>query len=346
MERLTSLVGLTIRGVTLTSRVPAGELYRPAKHGTLALLIIWMVTTVDSAFYPVFHLLSLFTRIDHLSVNNLECAWISELATVSSSGLAPPIEDAPEVDALSVVSADPEGRWSGHRGMVHLFRHIHPRWKLKRLEMVISGVSLQDVLSDFLPDCDATLTCLCIHAAVYVLANMIAQAEGRTPGLWPVPSLRGCCCLQTLELSIHVARGTALTERSGQALMRKCFERTLILSSEILLATPPTLRKVEITFKAEDDYDDESLRLAELPEWSRLDDALCVLGEEVEVVCVMARGIEAVYNGHAHLAFGAQCHEMDKETEERVIPCGTVEHTGHAHVLTLNPVYGPYVVVL
>ncbi len=84
---------------------------------------------------------------------------------------------------LSQLTRRGDGAGTGAlRCMVHLFRHIHPRWKLKRLEMVISGVPLQDVLSDFLPDCDATLTCLCINAAVYVLANMIAQAEGRTPG--------------------------------------------------------------------------------------------------------------------------------------------------------------------
>ncbi|RPD58625.1 hypothetical protein L226DRAFT_572854 [Lentinus tigrinus ALCF2SS1-7] len=179
MEHLTSLLVLFIRGATLASRIPSGEVYGPSTRRSLDALFMWVVATTDGTFYPVVHLLSLFSALRLLCVDDLECTWDFGPTTVSSLGLAPPIRHAPSVSNL-ILSRMSHGGWSGYRGIIHLFRHSQPKWQLEELGLSLEGEPLDSVLNEFLPDCEATLTCITIPAHAYVSRSLPVTDNFRT----------------------------------------------------------------------------------------------------------------------------------------------------------------------
>ncbi len=171
IERLPSLGALILRGVTLTSRIPAGGLYQPSPRRTLEFLKFWMVATADSTFYPILRFLSLFSQVDILDIDNLECTWNPDSAPISSLCLASPNPHALAVNELVLASACLDGRRNGYDGIVHLFHHTQPKWQLKKLMLACNGMQIEEVLGEFLPDCQESLTWLGISTPLCLSPN-------------------------------------------------------------------------------------------------------------------------------------------------------------------------------
>ncbi|KAI0712830.1 hypothetical protein C8T65DRAFT_829212 [Cerioporus squamosus] len=314
LERLPSLAALTIRGVTLTSGVPAGGLYRPLTRNTFTLLKFWRVATVDNTFHPVLHLLSLFSEVQFLHVNDLECVWDSDLAAISSLGLAPPVQHALRVESLTLCSSLLDGRWSGYRGIVHLFHHTQPMWQLRELAPIIPGVRLEETLGDFLPECEEMLTSLHIMACLHISTNAITPDDPQTTQ--PVPSLRHCRLLETLNLYFFSPPFVSDGERLESG--KQACDRALAMNAAIVLAAPPTLRTVEIMFTYFDKYDSVTTRLIEgLSHWNNLDEAICRL-EHAELVCQMAGDLRAAINGPTRRVYEMEYRAAGKDSDERV----------------------------
>ncbi|RDX39889.1 hypothetical protein OH76DRAFT_505466 [Lentinus brumalis] len=119
-----------------------------------------------------------------------------------------------------------------------------------------------------------------------------------------VSSLRRCHLLESLDLYFT----TMLVP--PEADIRMFCNPELALNSVILLAPPPTLRMVRITFvDAENCESDTFESLAGLSNWGRLDDALCRL-EHAEVVCMMAQDCGVVLDNSARTGLLALASEI------------------------------------
>ncbi|KAI0713073.1 hypothetical protein C8T65DRAFT_829120 [Cerioporus squamosus] len=178
---------------------------------------------------------------------------------------------------------------------------MQPKWELRELTLMIHGVRLEEALGDFLPECEETLTCLHIMAALYISINSVALDHPQTTQ--PVPSLRHCQSLETLNLYFLFPPRPPDSDRDGlESAIRLC-DRALAVNAEILLASPPTLRTVKIMFMYYEKPDYAIDRLfAGMEHWGRLDDAICRL-EHAELVCTLAGDFKVVNDGPARHMF-------------------------------------------
>ena len=151
---LPNLQNLTLRMITLSSRVPQDEVYIPSSTREIGTLTLAASSTADLAFFPLCHLLRLFTTITKLSVSNNRHTCDPSIA---DSSFVVALRSAPRIAGLLLNAERVEETCNGYLGVLHLYHHSSPRWTLRDLWIGLPRMCSTDDPNDIIHHCQESL---------------------------------------------------------------------------------------------------------------------------------------------------------------------------------------------
>lgn len=166
---LPHLQEVVLRGVTLSSHLPAGGFHIPSCCRRIRALTVVFGATADTTFRPLCHLLLLCSQVMSLHVQNLQYEWDPSF---EDSPLFAALRSALRVEYLHVHSDHPAQSCSGYLGILELYRQAQPRWPLRKLELGLPRMTSEDSLNDILGGCAETLSSLAVFSSASITQDI------------------------------------------------------------------------------------------------------------------------------------------------------------------------------